>query len=633
MKLQLGILNRDERSLGPADFQSVLGKYATVSSDTKGELVEGPLFISYCGDQITLEEIGETQPVKCGPYILTWDGRLDNRRELGSRLGIANICNVPDSVLVAKACARFGHTVLCELIGEFATVVWCQISQILFLARSRCGTRPLYYVFNKDRLIWSTDFAHLVVVSECDLTVNEEYVIEYLTSQPTSRHTPIKAIKAVPNGNVVQVERDWTISYRELWAPKISVLTYRSDRDHEEHFREKLSEAVRARLRARAPIFSELSGGLDSSSLVLTADQILKSDQLPGSSLKTLSCIYDESPTCDERYFIRMVEEARGTRTIEVRETQQRGTVGLDHVQFTGLPNPLHCFPGKLETYAEIMKEHGAHVLFTGSGGDHLFWSTADGMPIVADEMRRLNLVQMHRQCRTWSRLTAVPYFNLLLGHALPLVIRSLFASQSRYQSPPRPAWLRLKFRTTAGECNALLRSEKMPSLLCHLTQMNALFAELSAGYFNEYSSLYVSHPYAYGPLVEFCLSTHVSQFLRNGETKSLLRRALAGVLPSKLRQRKSKGAVEETFARAVDRDWSQIGDLRTWQTVERGYAEPGQLQRDFEHMRMGMQQSAFNLVRVCSIERWFRSLSLTRQAKPAAGSSTRAPEVQRAAG
>jgi hypothetical protein len=71
--------------------------------------------------------------------------------------------------------------------------------------------------------------------------------------------------------------------------------------------------------------------------------------------------------------------------------------------------------------FAALMRERRAHVLLTGLGGDHLFWSSPEGAPLVADALRRGKLLHAHRECRVWSDTASVPYLQLLLDTALPL--------------------------------------------------------------------------------------------------------------------------------------------------------------------------------------------------------------------
>src|SRR4051812_10652736 len=100
MKLQVGFVNFDGAAAARDDCLSILGEFCNRQAETTGEIADGPLAIAYRGDRITPEEEYETQPLRYGPYILTFDGRLDNREELASRLNITNDREIPDPLLV-----------------------------------------------------------------------------------------------------------------------------------------------------------------------------------------------------------------------------------------------------------------------------------------------------------------------------------------------------------------------------------------------------------------------------------------------------------------------------------------------------------------------------------------------------
>lgn len=91
--LQLGLLYRAERLAVPEDLCTVLGPWAERAAETAGEVVTGPLALAYRGDQITPEDTFDVQPLRLGPDLLTWDGRLDNREELARRLGLPRACD------------------------------------------------------------------------------------------------------------------------------------------------------------------------------------------------------------------------------------------------------------------------------------------------------------------------------------------------------------------------------------------------------------------------------------------------------------------------------------------------------------------------------------------------------------
>jgi hypothetical protein len=127
--------------------------------------------------------------------------------------------------------------------------------------------------------------------------------------------------------------------------------------------------------------------------------------------------LYEKSATCDESRFIRAVEDKRGIESLLVYEHDQQATLGLDDPQFTGIPNTLHCFPGRYSTVSAMMQSYGARVLLTGRGGDHLFWSETDGAPIVADHLQQGQLLAAHSECLKWSHAASLPYYEVLMNH------------------------------------------------------------------------------------------------------------------------------------------------------------------------------------------------------------------------
>lgn len=616
--MQCGLLNGDGRLATWRQIHEHLGEYLAAKTEISGEAVAGAVAMAYRGDRITPEDRNDVQPLTWGSYAATFDGRLDNRYEWLQRLPGTATGALPDSALVARAYKELGAAVFSAFIGEFAIVFFDQLTGSLYFARSTCGARPLYYVHTDKGISWSSDFAHLVRVSQAELAVNEDYICEYLAGQPRPTHTPLAKIQVVPPDTLLRISRQGAVTTTNLWnANRIKPILYSSDADYEEQCRHLVGEAVRCRLRARRPVFSELSGGFDSSTVVLTADYILGRDA-GESRLETVSCVYDESATCDEKHFIREVEDTRGVDSIYVSENDLRVTLGLRDIRFTGLPNPLHCYPGRFASYRTIMRDRGARVLLTGTGGDHLFWNMPAGPAVVADQMWRGDFPAMHRECLKWSHLLAEPYLHLLLGQAIPLALSQVFFKSIGFLRPSIPRWIpgrqrkRMAERLQGGSLSR--RTGLPPSFYMQSQLIASLFAHIAAGHHREYHDIYVSHPYSYRPLVEFCLAVPLSQLARDGANRSLMRRSFRNLLPPGLLARRSKGTIDETFFRAIRREWDDVGDLRRWELCQRGYVDKNELLQDLEQARAGYHGALAALIRVFSLERWLRSLNLANQ-------------------
>ncbi len=618
MKLQLGLLHLDGRPVTPENSRRLLGELWNQPAEISGGNLDGSVLMLYRGQRITPEDDFETQPLRIGPYMMTWDGRLDNREEIANRVGLRNPQNRSDPEIVLFAYEMYGESVFASLVGEFALSVWSSKTKSLHFARSVCGARPLYYVIDRNTLTWSSDFAHLVRVTEVDLTVNDDYVVEYMVSLPATNITPLSKVAVVPPNRVVQFSRGRLTQTEELWNPsRVPFLGYRTDGEYEDHLREVLKEAVRVRLRSKRPVFAELSGGLDSSTITLVADRVLRSQNRSPEDLQTTSCVYERSTTCDESPFIRAIEEKRGIDSHLVHEEDLRATLGLADSEFLGLPNPLHCFPGRYPSIAKSMAPFGARVLLTGGGGDHLFWSEANGTPIVADHIHNGNVLRAHSECRTWSHAASGSYYELLLKRALPLALDSRFPAKSWNNRQEPPGWLHPKLQrrllSSTPSFTGYASWRSTPSKRAQVFFVDLMYRYLGSGFLQEYSDLYVSHPYSHRPLVEFCLGTPISQFLRNGETRSLMRRAFRDLLPRKTVGRTSKGLLDESFTRTLQKEWSSVSEVDRWQICERGYVSYPLLSKSLTIASIGVIDQTGPLLRVFSLERWLRSLDHMR--------------------
>src|SRR6185437_773464 len=103
------------------------------------------------------------------------------------------------------------------------------------------------------------------------------------------------------------------------------------------------------------------------STIVLLGDQLLRDQNRDPSTLQTVSCVYEESDTCDESRFIHNIEQHRNHSTFKISEREQNITLGLfDEVAFKGIPSPLDCFPGRYRTFSTLLRQHNSRVLFTG---------------------------------------------------------------------------------------------------------------------------------------------------------------------------------------------------------------------------------------------------------------------------
>src|SRR3989454_9825112 len=249
----------------------------------------------------TPESLREHLPLASGDgtLVLTADARIDNRGELLAALGRG--VEATDAELILAAYERWGERCPEHLLGDFAFVIWDARRATLFCARDHFGVKPFYYYHAPGRLFcFASEIKGLLALAEVPRRLNETRVADYLVPLLEDKViTFYQDILRLPPAHRMTVTRQG-VRIEQYWAldPEREI-RMKSDADYAAAFREIFTEAVRCRLRSAFPVGSMLSGGLDSSSIVCVARQLLAQDG--GETLHTFSPVFDDVREGGER--------------------------------------------------------------------------------------------------------------------------------------------------------------------------------------------------------------------------------------------------------------------------------------------------------------------------------------------
>jgi asparagine synthase (glutamine-hydrolysing) len=359
------------------------------------------------------------------------------------------------------------------------------------------------------------------------------------------------------------------------------------------------------RLRAEGTVCAELSGGLDSSSIVCMADDILRAGEAEAERVQTISHVFDRAARSDERPFIRAVEKWRGRPGIHLREDDHPILAPLPEDARLEYPTYEHAFAARHEHVEQTLRLLGARVLLSGVGGDQVTWGSV-GLPLEpADLLCELRLFRFLSSLRAWSRALAIPYVELLWeGTVHPLLPRRVRSSI--------PAWINPAFRRRMSFPDRRLgaRAQGLPSDRFQALMLQSCVEICSRGYFLLDGCIEVSYPFLHRPLVEFLLAIPLSQKIRPGESRSLMRRALRELLPAEVVSRTSKAGPTSAIFGGIAREWRWIEALlESPRVAERGWVDARLLRLDFERARHGAPVDNSPLIKVLSLELWLRSI------------------------
>src|SRR5271166_2728951 len=275
-----GIVHLDGSPINACILQRMTDAIARRGPNRSGTWVNGSAGLGHRMLCTTPEALGERQPLcdERGQVCLVLDGRVDNREELGKALETkgARLRDRTDAEIVLKSYLYWGEDAPVRILGDFAFAIWDARHNALFCARDVFGIRPFNYYCGGDFVVIASELHQLFGDLRVKRIANEGMVAEYLSAQITHcEETLWEGILRLPAAHLMWV-RSGSIAKRRYWDFDFAKeIRYKDDEAYAGHFLDLFREAIRCRLRSCGPIGSYLSGGLDSSSVCVVANELL----------------------------------------------------------------------------------------------------------------------------------------------------------------------------------------------------------------------------------------------------------------------------------------------------------------------------------------------------------------------
>lgn len=302
--------------------------------------------------------------------IVAW-ARLDNRNELLSKLNIKSnsIHNLSDSKLILLAYLRFGENCTKHLYGDFCFSIYDQRTQTLLCVRDQMGTKPFYYYIDKDVLVFSSSLSLFHVLDFVQVRPCMEWASKFLVAnmsmdfRKTAYHNIFKlppAHQFIGSKQSVNEKR-----YFEFHTDKIQL---RSSQAYVEMYQSELERAIKSRIKTEHPLGSEISGGIDSSTVTAYAAKYFS---------KPLSDFYTFG-------FAHLVDEPNYILQVNQRYNIQNCYICCDNpyylynttraLQVLGAPVEHPNATGH-EIFYDMAAKNNVRTLLSGFGGDEFVTS------------------------------------------------------------------------------------------------------------------------------------------------------------------------------------------------------------------------------------------------------------------
>lgn len=373
----LGIYNLDGNAIDASILQEMGDQIAHRGPDGEG---------IYSNDNIGLvhkrlaildpSEKGK-QPMesKDGKWIVVFNGCIYNFKELREVLkkeGCSFNSNT-DTEVIAEGLSVYGPSFIERFNGMFAIGAWNRVEKKLYLMRDRYGIKPLYYWFNGETLVFSSEIKGIIKHPDYKIDVDLDALNEYFTFQNIfSYNTLFKGVNMLPPANRVEITRETTFVKHNSWwdydfSDTDSSLKFKAAKEKTKMLFE---QAVKRQMVADVPVGSYLSGGMDSGSIAAVASQEVD-------RLATFTCGFDMNEVTgrevnfDERRDAELM--ANHLKTEQFEQVMNAGDIRWSLPKLVYHLEDLRVGMSYPNYYIARLASKFVKVCLQGTGGDELF--------------------------------------------------------------------------------------------------------------------------------------------------------------------------------------------------------------------------------------------------------------------
>lgn len=507
---------------------------------------------------------GGHQPFQVNDSLtLTFNGEIYNYLEIRTELEeLGRVFRTnSDTEVLAQAWATWGEECLKKLDGMFAFGVFDSDTEQLTLVRDAFGIKPMYYSILNNELIFASTPDSIADFHQAKDELDHQAAFNYLTygQYDIGERTFFKNVARLMPGTLLRVQ----LSLDKLKFEKVEWWTLRHSKrkvsfsEATDEVRQSFLSSVSMQMRSDVPIGFALSGGVDSSAILSSAHI-----QLPYATLKSFGYIADDERVSEEKW-IRIAASNTSSELVEVKFPDSELEIDFPLMaRMQGEPFSSSRIYAQYKVF-EAAKLNGVKVVLEGQGGDELFAGYNGFAHLrVISLLETGRVIELFKFISNWRRWPARSVFGLLAESAnfvfrmnrLPATAQILARSLVSGEEVLKVVSLR-----SARKLGLTLRSAYQHTLSPSFRGQRVIEGLIDALRFSYIPQLVrqgdrnaMAHsvenrvPFLSTPLAEKVLSLPEDYLISSsGETKSVLKSAMRGIVPDELLDRKDKVGFE----------------------------------------------------------------------------------------
>jgi asparagine synthase (glutamine-hydrolysing) len=533
-------------------FLGVIGSGAGAGLDDKAGLTQTHSCV-FGGSRLSLW--GRGVDALCGDLYVLLSGKVFGQAETARELGVEP---ADQASLLLHAYRKWGAEFPNHVNGDYAFVLWDAHTQRLLLGRDPLGSWPLYYTRRGNDLIFATQIRFLLRWPDVVARPNERHIAQWLAlfPEPTTDTFFDRIFRLLP-GTTLSIENGCAF-LRRFWQPgDTPLLRLHDSREYAEGLADTLELAVQDRMTGTSTLGSQLSGGLDSSSVTVTAARLLSREgrrvfaftAVPEHAVEIPGRFTDEGP-----YAAAVAAMYPNIDHILVRHGAHSLFPVIDLFNSTQ-EEPIFN-PSNYDWIYEIClraQQRGIETLLIGPCGNYSISYSGDrALQSLLLEGRFAAFACLardlhHHGPRRWRSLVHELLRPWMPEHARYVVdrLRGQFGATHEY------SMIRREFarKHDLGLMTLEQSHAKLDSRALRLLALRRADFGPFASAFRQLTGVAMSDPTGDRRVIEYCLSVPVEYYCEKGMPRSLIRNAMIGRMPEQVRTERRKGLQAADFS------------------------------------------------------------------------------------
>lgn len=251
--------------------------------------------------------------------------------------------------------------------------------------------------------------------------------------------------------------------------------------------------------------------------------------------------------------------------------------------------------------------------MLSGIGGDEILGGVPTPIPNLQDLLAGMHLGQFTRELKTWALRLKKTWFALLWLTAREFIPSTVVGlpEDARPVRWLKPTFVKRQGQAFAGYCPRKQLSGPLPSFQENMRTLDVLRRQL-AWTSPPLEPLYEKrYPYLDRDLLSFIFAIPADQLVRPGQSRSLMRRALRGIVPDEILNRKAKAFVCRSPLLAISKHWDSLMQMAQAMTSDfLGLVDSNLFSETLLKARRGEQIPIIPLLRTVHLERWLNELN-----------------------